>query len=67
MTTRNMQWENWHMGSLSDKLEVLRLKRESWVQANCVNNFDEGIKRLMYEMYPDSNSIIRLVSVFELR
>lgn len=34
-------------------LEALRRKRSKWVEANRENNFEEGIKRLLTNLYPD--------------
>lgn len=34
-------------------LEELRQKRLKWIEANRENNFEEGIKRLLTDLYPD--------------
>ena len=35
-------------------LEELRQKRRKWIEANRENNFEEGIKRLLTDLYPDN-------------
>ena len=39
-------------------LEELRQRRLRWVEANKENNFEEGIKRLLTELYPDNAHFI---------
>ena len=39
-------------------LEELRQKRRKWVDANRENNFEEGIKRLLTDLYPDNAHFI---------
>ena len=39
-------------------LELLSQKRIKWVQANKENNFEEGIKRLLTDLYPDNAHFI---------
>lgn len=41
-----------------DSLEALRTKRLKWVEANRENGFEEGIKRLLTELYPDNAHFI---------
>ena len=39
-------------------LEELRQKRSKWVEANRENGFDDGIRRLLTELYPDNAHFI---------
>ncbi len=39
-------------------LEELRLKRLKWVEANRENGFDDGIRRLLTDLYPDNAHFI---------
>ena len=39
-------------------LELLRQRRLKWVEANKENNFEEGIKRLLTDLYPDNAHFI---------
>ena len=39
-------------------LEALRQKRLKWVEANRENGFDDGIKRLLTDLYPDNAHFI---------
>ncbi|HFO1353160.1 TPA: hypothetical protein ACHIU6_002222, partial [Pseudomonas aeruginosa] len=39
-------------------LEELRQKRLKWIEANRENNFEEGIKRLLTDLYPDNAHFI---------
>jgi hypothetical protein len=39
-------------------LEQLRAKRRKWVEANRENGFEEGIKRLLTDLYPDNAHFI---------
>ena len=39
-------------------LEELRQKRLKWVEANRENGFDDGIRRLLTELYPDNAHFI---------
>ena len=39
-------------------LEELRKKRLNWVEANRENGFDDGIKRLLTDLYPDNAHFI---------
>ena len=39
-------------------MEQLRLRRRKWVEANRENNFEEGIKGLLTELYPDNAHFI---------
>lgn len=39
-------------------LEELRKKRLKWVEANRENGFDDGIKRLLTDLYPDNAHFI---------
>ena len=39
-------------------LEELRQKRLKWVEANRENNFEDGIKRLLTDLYPDNAHFI---------
>ena len=39
-------------------LEELRQKRMKWVEANRENNFEDGIKRLLTDLYPDNAHFI---------
>lgn len=41
-----------------ESLEELREKRLRWIQANRENNFEEGIKRLLTDLYPDNAHFI---------
>ncbi len=40
------------------KLEELRKKRLKWVEANRENDFEDGIKRLLTDLYPDNAHFI---------
>ncbi|WP_241286808.1 sacsin N-terminal ATP-binding-like domain-containing protein [Pseudomonas aeruginosa] len=39
-------------------IEELRQKRLKWIEANRENNFEEGIKRLLTDLYPDNAHFI---------
>ena len=39
-------------------IEELRQKRMKWVEANRENNFEDGIKRLLTDLYPDNAHFI---------
>ena len=39
-------------------LKELRQKRMKWVEANRENNFEDGIKRLLTDLYPDNAHFI---------
>lgn len=39
-------------------LEELKRKRLKWVEANCENDFEEGIGRLLTDLYPDNAHFI---------
>ena len=39
-------------------LHELRKKREKWVEINCENSFEEGIKHLLTDLYPDNAHFI---------
>ncbi len=39
-------------------IEELRLKRRKWVEANRENGFEDGIKRLLTDLYPDNAHFI---------
>ena len=41
-----------------ESLEKLREKRLRWIEANRENNFEEGIKRLLTDLYPDNAHFI---------
>lgn len=43
---------------MSVELHVLREKRLNWVKSNRENGFDEGINRLLTELYPDNAHFI---------
>lgn len=43
---------------MNGELEKLTQKRRKWVEANQENGFDEGIKRLLTELYPDNAHFI---------
>ena len=43
---------------MSAELEALKQKRLNWVEANRDNGFDEGINRLLTELYPDNAHFI---------
>ena len=43
---------------MNEDLEQLRQKRRKWVVANQENNFEEGIKRLLTDLYPDNAHFI---------
>lgn len=43
---------------MSKSFEDLADKRRKWVEINKENNFDEGIKRLLTELYPDNAHFI---------
>jgi len=43
---------------MSAELEALKQKRLNWVEANRDNDFDEGINRLLTELYPDNAHFI---------
>ena len=42
----------------TNDLHELRKKREKWVEANRENSFEEGIKRLLTNLYPDNAHFI---------
>ena len=42
----------------ANDLNELRKKREKWVEANRENNFEEGIKHLLTDLYPDNAHFI---------
>ena len=42
----------------TNNLHELRKKRERWVEANRENNFEEGIKHLLTDLYPDNAHFI---------
>lgn len=39
-------------------LEELRKRRQQWIQSSRENNFEDGIKRLLTELYPDNAHFI---------
>ena len=41
-----------------NQLEELRTKRKKWVEVNRENNFEDGIKHLLTELYPDNAHFI---------
>lgn len=43
---------------MSSELEALKQKRLKWVESNRENGFDEGINRLLTELYPDNAHFI---------
>jgi hypothetical protein len=43
---------------MSVELQKLRQKRMNWVESNKENGFDEGINRLLTELYPDNAHFI---------
>ncbi|MDP3333986.1 MAG: hypothetical protein Q8Q40_15380 [Methylococcaceae bacterium] len=43
---------------MSTELEALKQKRLKWVESNRENGFDEGINRLLTELYPDNAHFI---------
>lgn len=43
---------------MQDKFIELVSKRQSWVEANQINGFDAGLKRLLTELYPDNAHFI---------
>lgn len=43
---------------MNDGLDALATKRKKWVDANRENGFEEGIKRLLTELYPDNAHFI---------
>jgi hypothetical protein len=43
---------------MTRNLDQLRAKRLRWVDANRENNFEEGIKRLLTDLYPDNAHFI---------
>lgn len=43
---------------MQDQLRLLSDKRRKWVEANIENGFEEGIKRLLTELYPDNAHFI---------
>lgn len=43
---------------MSRSIEELSKKRKRWVDANRENNFEEGIKRLLTDLYPDNAHFI---------
>ena len=43
---------------MSLDIERLSLRRRKWVEANRENNFEDGIKRLLTELYPDNAHFI---------
>ena len=43
---------------MNEGIEKLREKRERWVTANRENGFDEGIKSLLTQLYPDNAHFI---------
>lgn len=43
---------------MSAELQALRQKRLKWVESNRENGFDEGINRLLTELYPDNAHFI---------
>jgi hypothetical protein len=43
---------------MAESLEELRKKRLKWIEANRENNFEEGIKRLLTDLYPDNAHFI---------
>lgn len=42
---------------MNEGLEELARKRQSWVRASQENHFEEGIKRLLTDLYPGYHSI----------
>jgi hypothetical protein len=43
---------------MTTNLDDLRLKRRKWVEANRENGFEDGIKRLLTDLYPDNAHFI---------
>ena len=43
---------------MNDEFQQLTIKRRKWVEANQENGFDEGIKRLLTDLYPDNAHFI---------
>lgn len=43
---------------MNDEFQQLTIKRSKWVEANQENGFDEGIKRLLTDLYPDNAHFI---------
>lgn len=43
---------------MSPTIESLAQKRQRWIDVNRENNFEEGIKRLLTELYPDNAHFI---------
>lgn len=43
---------------MSHTIESLAQKRQRWIDVNRENNFEEGIKRLLTELYPDNAHFI---------
>ena len=43
---------------MNSVLQALRQKRLKWVESNRENGFDEGINRLLTELYPDNAHFI---------
>ncbi len=41
-----------------NNLQVLHKKRKKWVEANRENNFEDGIKQLLTDLYPDNAHFI---------
>ena len=43
---------------MNHDIEILSERRKKWVEANRENNFEDGIKRLLTELYPDNAHFI---------
>lgn len=46
------------MSNTIEQFKVLSDKRQRWVDANKENNFEDGLKRLLTELYPDNAHFI---------
>jgi len=49
---------NLSISDVSDAFQVLHARRRKWVEANHENGFEEGIKRLLTDLYPDNAHFI---------
>jgi hypothetical protein len=43
---------------MNERMDSLTQKRKKWVESNKENNFEDGIKRLLTELYPDNAHFI---------
>ncbi len=43
---------------MSNSIKELAIKRKNWVAANKENNFEDGLKRLLTDLYPDNAHFI---------